>query len=247
MPHSILPAGMNQEILRLDQCIVGVMHTLVLNLGKHLLLTVVNLLDGNEWTAFYDQCNESLKEVKSLSLSWCKAYHLGSSEKPGSVWVSENYLAFSMICKFMFSKMKNDGGEYTNILRTIWCYNSMLSYIMQPCIPSEDVCNIVQSLSKLFLTYFNSIDNQLTKKNMIRKRNSKRKVKEKKDVSKIESASCIINVLKVGEEMLKKGMQRNYWEGGLNGEGFFLSNKTIGEERYFTNWDFLQYNWICKS
>ena len=227
MPQSILPAGMNQEILRLDQCIVGVMHTLVLNLGKHLLLTVVNLLDGNEWTAFYDQCNESLKEVKSLSLSWCKAYHLGSSEKPGSVWVSENYLAFSMICKFMFSKMKNDGGEYTNILRTIWCYNSMLSYIMQPCIPSEDVCNIVQSLSKLFLTYFNSIDNQLTKKNMIRKRNSKRKVKEKKDVSKIESASCIINVLKVGEEMLKKGMQRNYWEGGLNGEGFFRLLKPL--------------------
>ena len=52
MPESLLPAGMNQTIIRLDQCVVGVMHTLVLNLGKHLLLTIVNVLDGSEWSLF---------------------------------------------------------------------------------------------------------------------------------------------------------------------------------------------------
>ena len=227
MPESLLPAGMNQTIIRLDQCVVGVMHTLVLNLGKHLLLTIVDLLDGNEWSLFYNQCDKSLKDIKSLSLSWCKAYHLGSSDKPGSVWVSENYLAFAMVCKSLFCNMRNDSGEYTNILRTIWCYNSMLSYIMKPCTPSDEICHIVSSLSKLFLSYFNALDNQITRKNLVRKRNSRRKAKQKKDISKIESASCIINVLKVSEEMLTKGIQRNYWEGGLNGEGFIRIVKPL--------------------
>ena len=218
MPESLLPAGLNQTTIRLYQYVVGVMHTLVLNLGKHLLLTIVDLLDGYDWSLFYNQCDKSLKEIKSLSLSWCKAYHIGSIDKPGSVWVSENYLAFAMICKSLFCRMRNDSGEYTNILRTIWCYNSMLSYIMKPCTTSDETCHIVSSLSKLFLSYFNSLNNQITRKNLVRKGTSRTKGK-KKDISMIESASCIINVLKVSQEMLRKGMQQNNWEEGLNGEG----------------------------
>ena len=42
--YHILPTGMLQELFTLDQCIVGVMHTLILNLRKHLLLTAVAAL-----------------------------------------------------------------------------------------------------------------------------------------------------------------------------------------------------------
>ena len=58
LPRSLLPSGMTQSIIQLDQCIVGVMHTLILNLGKCLLLTIAELLGKlkrNIWSFFLDQ------------------------------------------------------------------------------------------------------------------------------------------------------------------------------------------------
>ena len=57
-PQMLLPAAMNQKLFTLDQCMVGIMHTLILNLGRHLLLTAVAALsETNEWTRFYHSTN----------------------------------------------------------------------------------------------------------------------------------------------------------------------------------------------
>ena len=44
LPNTLLPAGLKQNVVPLNACIVGVMHTLVLNLGKHVLLTIRDYL-----------------------------------------------------------------------------------------------------------------------------------------------------------------------------------------------------------
>ena len=48
---------------------------------------------------------------------------------------------------------------------------------------------------------------------------------EKSIDSKIETTGCVIPVLSLGKEMKEKGMHRNYWEGGLFGEGGFRGVK----------------------
>ena len=52
VPQEVIPAGMKQKLFSLNQCLVGIMHTLVLNLGKHMLMTAVSIIDG-EWNKFY--------------------------------------------------------------------------------------------------------------------------------------------------------------------------------------------------
>ena len=81
---SLLPSGINQKIFKLDQCVVGVMHTLILNLGKHMLLTAVRCL-ASDWSNYYATSNNLLIMVNKLSLSWCKCFHFGSKQNPGSI------------------------------------------------------------------------------------------------------------------------------------------------------------------
>ena len=229
LPRHVLPSGMTQSILRLDQCIVGVMHTLILNLGKHLLLTVAQLLSKLKmWTTFYSSSSVLLDDIRKLSLNWCKCYHYGSTEKPGSLWVSENYLAFALVSKHIFSIVTQNNDEGKAIKNVVWAYNTLVSTIMCENEANTESCDKAEALAKIFLSYFNVMDNLLFahKKNETDSNMRKRK-KRKKDISKIESTSCILNVLSVVDEMRKKGIQRNYWEGGLSGEGILRFVKPL--------------------
>ena len=71
------------------------------------------------------------------------------------------------------------------------------------------------------------MDNFIVKRNsnVTTNGNNHRSKRIKKDVNKIESTACILNVLSIVNEMRTKGLQRNYWEGGLSGEGMFHNVK----------------------
>ena len=90
-------------------------------------------------------------------------------------------------------------------------------------------CDKAESLAKIFLTYFNTMDNTLSgfRSDELNSNTRQKRRKVKKDISKIESTSCIVSVLSVVEEMRKKGIQRNYWEGGLSGEGILRFVKPL--------------------
>ena len=142
LPTSLLPCGMTQSILRLDQCIVGVMHTLILNLGKHLLLTIAELLSKiNLWSKFFSSSSELLDEIRKLSLSWCKCYHYGSTDKPGSLWVSENYLGFALVSKHIFSTLHGNSNEINYIKNVVWAYHTLVATVMCQNEPDTETCD----------------------------------------------------------------------------------------------------------
>ena len=151
LPTKYLPSGMTQSILRLDQCIVGVMHTLILNLGKHLLLTISELLSKlNRWSSFFTSTNDLLNDIRKLSLSWCKCYHYGSMDKPGSLWVSENYLGFVLVSKHIFSLLHDESEVVNSIKNVVWAYNTLVCSIMSQNEPDNESCVKAESLAKLF-------------------------------------------------------------------------------------------------
>ena len=211
-PYHFLPYGMRQKILDLDDCIVGIMHTLVLNLGRH-FLTTIQLLSSQIriWSdKIYPELKEKLSHIGSLSLNWCKALAFGSKEKPASPWVSENYLAFITIGKSLVSmfnfNVKEDKNEHikTLIMVTMSTFNIIISYVFQMEVPTVEICNMVDTYAKIFLSCYRKLDSLI----------------EKKEVNVIESTACAINILKIGNEMRRKGMQRKFWEGGILGEGY---------------------------
>ena len=202
-PHHILPTGMSQNLFTLDQCIVGVMHTLILNLGKHVLLTGHAILSerNNQWKKFYNITNVILKNVNKLSLSWCKCFYYNNTTNPGSTWVSENYLAFAFVCKSLFSYINVMNGEIKFIKELLWCYNSLICNVMQVTLPTDEACDKVECIARIFLSIFHFVDQKI----------------KKRINSKIETTACVISVLSISKEMKEKGMHRNYWEGGLFG------------------------------
>ena len=210
LPLSLLPSGMTQQLFTLEQCFVGVMHTLILNLGKHMLLSTVRVL-GNDWSKYYKKSNHVLTVINKLSISWCKCFYYGSLKNPGSMWVSENYLAFGFVCKSMYSLLYELDKEYHLLFDVFLSYNAMISHVMQNNIPTTQVCDKVAAISRIFLSMFNVLDRSHTSDSQ----------------SKIETASCVISVLTIAEQMRTKGMQRNYWEGGWFGEGFFRCIKPL--------------------
>ena len=224
---NILPSGMTQKILRLDQIMVGIMHTLFLNLGKHLLLMVKSVL-SRKWSNFYEETNTLLIDIQSLSLSWCKCYCYGSNELPGSLWVSDNYLGFSLVTKHLFSILSTHNDEgMQSIMNCVWLYNSLVSVVMQSTECNTYQCDKAESLAKIFLSHFNEMDNYIARKNSNVTSNecSHRSKRIRKDVNKIESTACILNVLSVVNDMRTKGLPQNYWEGGLSGKGIVCNVK----------------------
>ena len=154
LSRSLFPSRMTQSILRLDQCIVGVMNTLILNLGKHLLLIIAELLSKIKiWSTFYSTSIVLLDDIRELFLNWCKCYHYGSTDKPGSLWVSENYLAFVLVCKHICSIMDDDIDEVKSIKNITRAYNTLVSTVM--CQNKADTVtgDKAESLASFFILF----------------------------------------------------------------------------------------------
>ena len=216
MPLELLPSGLRQQILELKDCLVGVMHTLILNIGKHLMLTMIALLKERKlWNTFRDVSDEMLFTVQSMSLSWCKAWSYGSIQKPTSVWVSENFLAFSIVCKSMSSMLhhvRQEEQRFIDIIQQVLStYNCLVSMVMSPFENTHDKCDQVTLVTKLFLSHFHELD----------------RVISTRSTSKIESAASLLNILGLGEQMKRCGVMRNYWEGSINGEAYIQVMKPL--------------------
>ena len=215
-PEHLLPNVMVKQPVSLDQCTVGAMHTLVLNLGKHVLSTLVDLLRENKrWTTFYDKVAIKLIKVRSMSLNWCKTWNFGSKDKPGSLWVSENFLGFGIISKSIISTILEDGFDINastrSLLEAFFSYNVLIASFMRPSLPSETDIMRMTAVTKLFLSDFQAIDSKI----------------KKRTKSKLETASCLTNLLAIPASIQKRGILRNYWEGGMCGEGFFRILKPL--------------------
>ena len=209
MPIDCLPSGMRQNVLKLKDCIVGIMHTLVLNIGRHLFLSIIALLKERKlWNQFRDRSEELLFFVQSKSLSWCKTWTYGSEKKPASVWVSENFLGFSIIGKSLSSMIHStDVGECGHIQlihQVLSSYHCLVSMVMSPFKKDDHQCDEVTLMTKLFLSHFKELETKISTRT----------------TSKIESAASLLNILPMGEEMKRFGIMRNYWEGSMNGEAY---------------------------
>ena len=215
LPDDILPPFWNQDFLAIDHFLLGVMHYLFLNVGSHILFCVRDkLCDDNIWTTTQTKWNRILEGVRSLSISWCKCWTLGLTDKPASMWVSENYLGFSIVAKSLATSIRGvDGGETYQYVRLIedvmMTYSSLVNVVMSQKYPDDDMLNRVDTLAKLLLSFVEELDN-----NIIKSSNNK-----------IETASCFVNLLGLKKKMELFGIIRNFWEGGVRGEGIFLPLK----------------------
>ena len=102
----------------------------------------------------------------------------------------------------------------------MWCYNSIICHVMQIATPTSESCDKIGAMARLFLSYFYYLDQSI----------------ESRNESKIETAACVISVLTIDKDIRNKGMQRNYWEGGWLGEGFFQMYQTFNSEGNTSNW-----------
>ena len=212
----MIPHMVASPSLSLDQCMVGSMHTIVLNLGKHVLLTICECLKkSRQFSLFYSKMSDFMESVQRMSLSWCKAWSLGSKDKPGGPWVSENYLSFAMLSKSVISVLFLDTFKshdfHKPLLRMIWSYNVLLSCAMSGEESNQIDIKRLGSVAKIFLSDFQTVEDS----------------QSSTEKSKIETAACLLNVLTLKESIEKYGILRNYWEGGSCGEGYFLLVKPL--------------------
>ena len=115
VPSELISPYWNENLLPLDHYLLGIMHYLFLNVGSHLMECVKDkLAEDNLWNTIHSKWNEILYDVRRLSISWCKGWTLGSKDCPGSMWVSENNLGFSILCKSLSSSIRSirNGSSY---------------------------------------------------------------------------------------------------------------------------------------
>ena len=216
LPSGVLTPGLRQTKVKLDGCLVGLMHTLILNLGRHLVESIKTVLkERRRWVEFRDKSSKVLIAVQSMSVQWCKAWTYGSDTKPTASWVSENFLGFAILSKSICSLLPyetNFFNPYSNIIvQTMCAYNSLISQVMRKEYPTNQDCDRVIGITKLFLSSYDVLDRMISKRT----------------TPKLETASCLANILQVGETMKRYGIMRNYWEGDLKGEGFIRIVKPL--------------------
>ena len=213
--ESVFPPFWKQSLISLERFELGVMHYLFLNVGKHLFeIMSLKFSENGIWLNVFDVWNSQLLHVRKMCLSWCKGWTLGSKSVPGSLWVSENFVGFSILCKSLCSCIKTIPGRYAEIDNThelLETYYTFVSTVMNPNEPTVLDHKYATALSKCFLSVVEEYCSGILRKS----------------VNKIESTSCFVNLLKLGDKMKDCGIIRNYWEGGYRGEGIFRPLKDL--------------------
>ena len=77
-------------------------------------------------------------------------------------------------------------------MKAITTLNIIIAHVFQLEVPNKITCNKVDTLTKLFLSCYNKLDDLI----------------DKKESNVIETTACAINLLNIGEAMGKKGMQQ---------------------------------------
>ncbi len=108
---------------------VGIMHTLILNNGKHILNAIsVLMLDVKKWAPFFKETNVLLTKICTQSCLFCKAWPYGSHQKPGSVWVHDKVLAYIFVMKSLNSIVPKYLDIHTSeiVMKAVCLYSSFL-------------------------------------------------------------------------------------------------------------------------
>jgi hypothetical protein len=221
MDETCVPKSITSGVVKFEQCMVGIMHTLFLNGGKKMIMLIQDVFKlEKSGTFFLTKSKMYFRDIRSLSLNWVMAWPFGSTvDKPLSPWVSENYVAFhqvsksyiSVLCKTLLAKGKTGIVNALKILVTIW--HRILSIVMQPTLPGLEDVNSVRELSKLFLSKYHDMEMYLGRL--------------PKDWD-LQNASCHMMLLLLPEYMRNFGCLRNFWEGGHMGErSVSMLKKTI--------------------
>lgn len=229
VPEDKLPPAIRyREILPLSHYHVGLMHTVALRGGNNMVYLLTEALkkvsSETEKICQIATDREIFVEVRRLSLNWLKVW-----TQPFSNWWSENYLGFAFIAKSYISKVasicEDTGGvrgvETAKILTAcFFAWNAMVSTIFMDGNPSDEDVNRLGALVKIFLSYYNLIDDVTST------------VSEKDEVTedertKIERCSSLKTLLALPEKMKTFGNLRNFWEGGYDGEGFIRLVKPL--------------------
>ena len=220
---TLFPPFWNQSLLPLSGFHLGVMHYLFLNVGKHLLEIVnLKLSEDGIWSKVYDIWNSDLLNVRQMSLSWCKGWTLGSSSVPTSMWVSENFVGFSILCRSMSSSLNTLSSAYegiSDVMEMLQTYYILCAIVMSPDEPDEDHCRYTGVAAKCLLSLVVDYCGKIRRHR----------------INKIESTSCFVNLLTIGDKMKEYGIIRNYWEGGYRGEGIFRPLKSLVSRGLHTN------------
>lgn len=215
LDQSTLPSFWTQDLLSLEGFHLGIMHYLFLNVGKHLMeIMNMKMSELGIWSNVYETWSNILITVRKLCLSWCKGWTLGSSTLPASMWVSENFVGFSIICKSMASILYTINRAFDHVpyvQELLDSYYTLCAIIMSPDPPTERHYRYASALAKCFCSIVDDYCSRI----------------ERQRINKIESTSCFVNLLNVGERMKDYGIMRNYWEGGFRGEGIFRPMKQL--------------------
>ena len=215
-PSDLLPACLSICPIEMSRFMVGIMHTLILNNGKHILNAISVLMsDVKKWAPFFKETNVLLTKICTQSCSFCKAWPYGSHQKPGSVWVSDNYLAYIFVIKSLNSMVPKYLDIHTSkiVMKAVCSYSAFFAIVFQPRHPTLNDVQQAEAQIKMFLNNFNELD-ELIKCSS-------------DETRKIESTACFINSLLVPRQMEKFGMLRNLYEGKIYGEGAFLPIKKL--------------------
>jgi hypothetical protein len=197
--------------LSLDQCMVGIMHTLFLNGGKKLLTLIQDIFKKEKMgMQFLTISKRYFRDVRTLSLSWIMAWPFGSTtDKPMAPWVSKNFVAYyhlskshmSIVCERLILKGAQETADNLKLTVSVW--HRLLSIVMQPESPSQGDIWMVGELAKIFLSRYHDMEKYVG-------RNCK-------DWD-VQNTLCLLMLLLLPEYMKKFGCLRNYWEGGHMGE-----------------------------
>ena len=165
--ESVLPAkfAFGKE---LERCIDAIMHLLFLGCTK----TVGKLLKKlfvscGKYSKFHKDCSDFLRQLRNLKLEWCKAWNLGSNEKPFGPYVSENCMAYARVLKSIYSTIsmiKNASQKRKELLDKgmvlISSWIALVSRLMQREVTEELVVDTERHV-KIFLSALHDVDTTL--------------------------------------------------------------------------------------
>ena len=217
--ETCLPAKTrSSSTIEMNGVIPGIMHLLFLGVTKTILALIIELLKkSGKFSPFYRAAKDMLRDIRSLSLQFCKVWSFGSSDTPTGPWVSENCLGFARVMKSIYSLLGvmliHDPPKVKMSRRVIWSYLAAVSRIMQdeytPALVNETECML-----KLFLSEFETLDASI-------------RADSKTMKPKVETVGNLVYLLRLPEIMRQYGPLREFWEGSIRGEGIFRFLKPL--------------------
>ena len=197
-----------------------IMHQVFLGVTKSLFTDVINdwLKSSRSYSVYVATINPRLLSIKDMSIDFCKAETVSPSGGGFGRYVSENYLAFARICKWVYSSMAIIRGEPA-VQELISGFLAMVARIMVTGDITPSIADDTDRHVKLFLTMFHNFQkshlNTTSSRQVGDDGNSQPQNVKPYWLSKYN----YITLLNIPESMLRFGSLRLLFEGDGKGEG----------------------------